>query len=91
MKKYSDRYKYRIIIYFWSGDAYGLLSLNGKLVLRLHYIFEYIGNFTKEELKKKYPQTSILPHTHNSISKSKKESLKEVYRKEKIKKLLTNV
>jgi hypothetical protein len=91
VKKYSDRYRYTRIIHFGSGDAYGLLALNSKLAVRLHFTFEFIGNYTKEELKKKYPQTSIRPHTYNGISKSEKEALKEVYRKEKIKKLLSSV
>jgi hypothetical protein len=88
MKDFGDKYRYVRIIHFGSGDAYGLLALNGKLAVRLHFTFEFIGNHTKEELKKKYPNTSIIPHTSKNIAKVERDALSVMYRKEKIRKLL---
>ncbi len=82
------KYRFTYIILFDSGDAYGLLSLNGKLIKRTVWKFEFIGNFTKDVLKKMFPNTSIRLQNDNNISKIEKESLKSVYRKEKILKLL---
>lgn len=82
---------YRIykIVYFETYEAYGITG-SYKMVKYLPSA-EYLGDFkTKEELKKKFPNTSILLSKSTQISKFEKKLLLKAYRKEKILKLLKN-
>ena len=76
------------VILFSSDNAYGIYNDN-KLNngMRFRYDYEYLGVFTKEELKKKFPNVSIQKY-NDCVEKYIKELLKVVYRKEKINILL---
>ena len=77
------------IILFDSGNSYGIYSnkkFNSANYFTYHY--EYLGIFTREELKKKFPNNSIRLSNHSSINKIYKKMMSSVYRKEKIDKIL---
>lgn len=77
----------KFIILFKNGDSYGI-HIHIKLSHYIKDVVSYLGIFTIEELKKKYPNTSIKLFNDKQIPKSYKKMLLPEYRKQKIKKLL---
>lgn len=82
-------YRFYKIVYFETNEAYGITG-SYKMV-KVIPTAEFLGKFdTKELLKKKYPNTSILLSNSCHINKFDKKLLVKGYRKEKIFKLLKN-
>jgi hypothetical protein len=89
---YHSKYpqlKLSIVILFGSGKSYGVYD-NKKFNSANYYSYqyEYLGVYTRDELKKKFPNASIRLSNSSTINKKYKTMLATVYRQEKILKIL---
>jgi hypothetical protein len=82
-------YKYRQIVLFSTGEAYGWSGTNKFTSIKMRNFCEIIGtDYTMERLKKEFPNTSKRYSNDRNIAKWERVHMKIAYRKEIIFNLL---